>query len=115
MSYLEELAAKYSEDGGEKVGYIHKGLVIDVFNISNDPENSFMVLGEDILRWGLHPETTASWHTHPGRNANLSVADYESFLNYPLLLHYIIGKNEIRVYRVEDGTVIEQKEDLFTW
>lgn len=115
MSLFQQLQSRYSEEGPERVGFIKGQEIVEVYNISSDPSNTFIILGEDIINHALDPETKASWHTHPGRSPNLSVTDYESFLNFPDLLHCIVGKDEIRVYRVEDGAVIEQEADSFTW
>jgi proteasome lid subunit RPN8/RPN11 len=50
-----------------------------------------------------------TWHTHPEGSANLSEQDYMGFRNWPRLRHYIIGKNEIRCFELQDNFVIEVK------
>lgn len=54
------------------------------------------------------PETIGTFHTHPGANANLSHEDYESFMGYPRLVHYIVGDNGVHKFRIMDGTLINE-------
>lgn len=82
------------------------GSLIEVPNISPHPENSFMVQGADILKYALSGEAIATWHTHPKKDANLTVEDHEMFLNYPDLEHYIVGTDGVRSYVVKNGRVI---------
>lgn len=91
--------------GNERVGFILKtGEIVEVDNVCDEPEDGFDVRGEDLLRY--LPIATASWHTHPGTSSNLSVNDYETFLNHPNLDHFIIGDDGITKYVVRDGVVI---------
>lgn len=52
------------------------------------------------------PEVVGTFHTHPNASANLSFEDYESFMGYPRLTHYIIGKDGVKVYKVINGVLI---------
>ena len=54
------------------------------------------------------PDTLGSFHTHPGQSANLSYDDYASFLAYPRLVHYIIGSEGVKTYRVVDGRLLNE-------
>lgn len=47
----------------------------------------------------------ASWHTHPGGTANLSVEDWETFVQWPEQLHVIVGSDGIRWYAVKGSAV----------
>lgn len=53
-------------------------------------------------------DTLATFHTHPGQSANLSYEDYESFMGYPYLTHYIIGADGIKSYRVVNGRLLNE-------
>jgi proteasome lid subunit RPN8/RPN11 len=93
--------------GIERVGFVlQDGSLIEVPNISPHPENSFMVRGEDIMKYALSGEAQATWHTHPVKDGNLTIEDHEMFLNYPELEHYIVGNDGVRRYSVKDGRVI---------
>ena len=95
----------YFEGEKERVGFVLRdGTLVEVANHCSDPENGFEVSGEDIIRYT--DDAVATWHTHPGETNNLSVGDYQTFLSWPNLRHFIIGTNGIREYYVEDGEVL---------
>ena len=98
------LHSKYGGDL-ERVGFIlSDDTLVEVQNICDKPEGGFDVSGEDLV---LHMDNAvASWHTHPNTTSNLSVGDFDSFLNYPKLRHFIIGSDGITEYYVEDGEVL---------
>jgi proteasome lid subunit RPN8/RPN11 len=55
----------------------------------------------------------ATFHTHPNKSSNLSKEDYDAFVNWEKLLHFIIGKDKISCYKVsERGTVIVENKDV---
>jgi proteasome lid subunit RPN8/RPN11 len=99
------LLDKYSNEGPERCGFIVAGEVIEVPNICAQPAEGFQMRGEDILRYAEHAE--AMWHTHPGAPSNLSVDDYTAFLNWPGLLHYVVGSDGVRCFKVVKGAVLE--------
>ena len=89
----------------ERVGFILKsGEIVEVPNVCAKPEEGFDVSGEDIVKYA--DTSVATWHTHPGGNNNLSVSDFNTFLNWPELDHYIVGTNGVRRYYVEQGEVL---------
>jgi proteasome lid subunit RPN8/RPN11 len=113
MSSLKnKLLEMYAPTGEERVGFVlGNGKVVEVKNISADPERSFMIQTSDIEKYLIkQPKLKATWHTHPGKNSNLSVSDYVGFQNYPDVAHYIIGSDGIRKYVVEDGAVLQQND-----
>lgn len=112
MSLQNRLKEFYSETGNERVGFILKNNHIrEVPNIADDPENAFMLLSEDIQEYLLSGKAVATFHTHPGASANLSVSDYIGFQNYPDVDHYVVGKDGVRKYEVEeDGTIIQSED-----
>ncbi|MBD9544247.1 hypothetical protein IB276_32910 [Ensifer sp. ENS04] len=88
----------------ERCGFILKtGEIVEVVNICPTPTNGFDMRGEDLIRYT--PIASASWHTHPGEDSNLSAGDFQSFLNWPELDHYIVGNDGVTRFRVEDGDV----------
>lgn len=89
----------------ERVGFIlNDGEIVEVENICDKPEEGFEVSPEDIIQFS--DRMIATWHTHPDESANLSTNDYENYLEWPHLEHYIIGTNGVAKYVVEDGDVI---------
>lgn len=96
----------YSDTGSERVGFILKdGSFVEVPNVSGDPEKGFEIDGRDILAHLASAKGT--WHTHPGQDANLSMADYRAFIQFPDWEHWIVGANkDLRRYFVEDGVVL---------
>lgn len=83
------------------------GTVIEVPNIiGSEGKDEFQVAGQHILEYVISGKAFATWHTHPRKDANLTVPDNEMFLRYPELEHYIIGTDGIRRYLVKNGRVI---------
>ena len=76
-------------------------------NIYEDPTKGFEMSFEDMDRLD-DPDVIGTFHTHPGQGANLSQEDYESFLDYPALTHYIVGKDGIRTYKIINGRVLNE-------
>jgi proteasome lid subunit RPN8/RPN11 len=95
----------YLPTGPERCGFVMPdGSLVEVENIAHEPEEGFEMSGEAILE---HLETAiGTWHTHPGETANLSMADYRAFLNFPNWRHFIIGADGIMEFYIEDGAVL---------
>lgn len=92
-----------AKDSVERCGVIlSTGKIIECKNIAEEPENSFEIGPEDMIREGV----VATWHTHPRTSANLSVDDYAGFLNWPNLTHYIVSREAVRAYTVLHGMVV---------
>lgn len=88
-------------------GYItNKNEVIQCENVHPNKYNNFMFSCEDLDK--LENESViATFHTHPKKSANLSKEDYNAFLNWEKLLHFIIGQDKINCYKVsEQGTIV---------
>jgi proteasome lid subunit RPN8/RPN11 len=103
MSF-SELLPLYEGDL-ERCGFILRtGEVIEVPNICPEPAHGFEMRGEDLIKYT--PIAAASWHTHPGEDSNLSSDDFFGFLNWPELAHFIIGKDGVTKFVVEDGDVL---------
>jgi proteasome lid subunit RPN8/RPN11 len=89
----------------ERVGFIlDGGEIVECKNIAEKPEDTFEVDPAEVV---LHADAAvATWHTHPGGDNNLSANDYEMFLAWPGLTHFIVGENGVQAYTVEDGDVL---------
>ena len=74
-------------------------------NACEDPENGFEFSFEDLEKLD-DPNILGTFHTHPNHSNNLSYEDYESFLNYPVLTHYIIGDNGVKSYKIVREKVV---------
>lgn len=80
--------------------------MIELTNLADDHLDSY------AAEWAetTPPEAVAStWHTHPNGSANLSVADWKTFVSYPAMEHIIIGTDGVRFYGVHNGAVINLK------
>ncbi len=92
----------------ERVGIVtHDGDVVELINVSNDRVKGFSVSGEDLMTWFASGQAKSSWHTHDGKSANLSADDYQGFLNWPEMDHYIISHSAIHRYYTVNGAVLE--------
>lgn len=78
---------------------------VECSNVCEDPENGFEFSFEDLEKLD-DPNTLGTFHTHPNHSNNLSYEDYESFLNYPVLVHYIIGNDGVKSYKIVGEKVV---------
>lgn len=107
VSVINKLRTIYEKSEDERGGYITSDdLVFEVKNVHSDTKNNFMFSCEDLDK--LDQENViATFHTHPNKSSNLSKEDYDSFVNWEKLLHFIVGRDKITCYKVsEKGTVI---------
>lgn len=104
---LKQLQDKYRDEGNERGGYItSENIAFEVNNIHPQADNNFMFSCEDLDKLDSN-DVIATFHTHPNKTSNLSKEDYDSFVNWEKLLHFIIGKDKISCYKVSDrGTVV---------
>lgn len=100
---LDILQAMYTDNGPERVGVIVNEVVVELTNINPNPNDGGSLSDEDIMKL---IDADATWHTHPGQDSTPSMDDYESFMSWPKLSHYIIGKDGVSMYRVENGILI---------
>ena len=105
----EVLLSFYQVDGPERVGFIlSDGSVVEVKNCHPTPKDGFDVCIEDIIKY--EDQATGTFHTHPGHTSNLSDVDWVCYLNWPRLLHFIVGSDGVRCFAVRDGAVIDVGE-----
>lgn len=96
------------EGDKERVGFVlDDGTIIECQNIAPEPEDSFDVSGEEILKYC--DRAVATWHTHPGAKSNLSVGDADTFVLWPDLLHYIVGIDGVTAYAVVNNSVVRHE------
>lgn len=92
-------------DTVERCGLVlASGRVFQTDNVHPEPEKGFEIPIEKMIEF--EQELVGTWHTHPGKPATLSEADYDGFRNWPSLTHYIVGADGVRAYRVEDGLCV---------
>ena len=109
-SICSKLQEFYAPSGKERVGFILKsGEIIEALNEHPDAYTGFEVDMEDFLE--KEPEIWATFHTHPGGPANLSMDDYTAFKNWPNWLHLVVGHDGIKVYKVDNGVVLNVGDD----
>lgn len=99
------LAEYHDRNGPERVGIIlTDGTIHELENKADDPFSQFRIDPSVLI--ALEDEIEATWHTHPHGYANLSVADYQTFLAWPQFFHYIVGNDTVICFSVKDNVVI---------
>jgi proteasome lid subunit RPN8/RPN11 len=89
----------------ERVGLILKdGQVIELPNVSAEPEKSFLVLADDIMPYLNDAEAT--FHTHPNGGAEPSAEDMLGFQMWPDLSHWIVAPEGTARFIVYQGAVV---------
>lgn len=78
---------------------------VECKNVCENPDQGFELSFEDLMKLD-NQDSIGTFHTHPKQDANLSYEDYESFLGYPRLTHFIIGKDGVKSYKVIEGKLI---------
>lgn len=78
---------------------------IECKNICTDPYAGYEMSFDDMDRLD-DPEVVGTFHTHPNGSSNLSFEDYESFMGYPRLTHYIIGKDGVKKFKILNGELV---------
>lgn len=95
-----------ADDKLERCGLVLKGnKIIECENQHNNPARGFYLSPEDLVKY--EDEMTGTWHTHPGQTANLSQEDHVGFNQWPRLLHFIVGTDGVRCFKVDHTAVIE--------
>lgn len=85
------------------------GTVMQLPNVHEEPEKGFHIDPECFLK-EVEAGASATWHTHPGRDPNLSEEDMSGFRSWPDLTHHIVGIRDgakaIASFKVLDGGVV---------
>lgn len=102
----ELLATLGEPDAAERGGWIlDDGTIVELQNVFEDPKEG-CVIDPTVEQLDLLPRVVATWHTHPGANANLSAGDAETFCAWSNLHHAIVGTDGVRWYAVKNGAVV---------
>lgn len=92
----------------ERCGVIlNTGKVIELKNVSNNPQMEFAIADLDLQIY--LSQVIAFWHSHnehTGGSPNLSVEDYTTFLKYPQHLHIIFCYDKYIIFAVKNNLVI---------
>jgi proteasome lid subunit RPN8/RPN11 len=104
-----DIALKFGAE--ERCGVIAAdGSIMEVPNIHEEPVKGFHMEPTCFLV-AVEAGAVATWHTHPGRDPNLSEEDMAGFRAWPQLEHHIIGIRDgeptVHSFRViDDGVVV---------
>lgn len=95
----------------ERCGVItRRGRVVELTNVHPSPVEGFIIKPQEVLHWLGSGKAVATWHTHPGADPNLSDADYNGFLQWPGLDHWIAGVRDGEpfavCFQIVDGLVV---------
>lgn len=107
---LAELNDALEHGAAERCGVITAdGQVIEIQNIHENPVVGFHMEPGAFIQ-AVEAGAIATWHTHPGRDPNLSQEDFEGFHAWPNLVHHIIGIRDgepaVHSFRFEDGALV---------
>lgn len=104
-----DVALKFG--AGERCGVIlTNGDIVEIPNIHQEPVKGFHMEPVCFLA-AVTDGAIGTWHTHPGRDPNLSEEDMKGFRAWPQLTHHIVGirdgapaSHSFKV--IEDGVVV---------
>lgn len=83
---------------------LEDGEIIETKNVHPEPDKGFEIDPKVILeRLG---DITGTWHTHPNKDSILSEDDIICYRAWPDLDHFILGRDGIRKYVVNDRGVV---------
>lgn len=102
-----ELEAGQPERCGVILG---DGEIVELLNVHAEPEKGFHMDPKAFLEQ-IDDGAVGTWHTHPGRDPNLSEEDMNGFRQWPRLTHHIIGIRDgqpaVATFKVlDDGIVV---------
>ena len=104
----EKLSVLYSLEA-ERCGFVlDNKKIIKLKNISPYPDLAFAFDPEEFNKYV--DTAMATWHTHTHKDPNLSFDDYQFFLSWPKLKHFIISSDAVWSYEVVNGSVIVHHE-----
>lgn len=88
---LDRLTNALTPGAPERCGLIGaRGGFIEIENVHAQPEAGFHMEPGAFLA-AIKKGARATWHTHPGKDPNLSEEDMAGFRQWPGLKHYIVG------------------------
>lgn len=109
---LEWLPFKPEPEEDETCGVVLKDLtIIELPNRSSYPHDAFVITEEDMAPY--LGDVLATWHTHPRGPGNLSIDDYNTFMDLSEIHHLIITPKSVSCYKTEDSWVLNIGRRLF--
>lgn len=106
------LKSCYSDSGIERGGYIAKGVLYECENESPNPIEIFKMKISDLEEMEK-AEAECTFHTHVNGSMNLSMDDYQSFIDWADMKHIIVGKDGVKCYAVnEKGNVVVEEIEI---
>jgi proteasome lid subunit RPN8/RPN11 len=108
---LERLSDALAPGLPERCGLVGaRGGFHEVGNIHVDPVAGFHMEPSALID-AVEKGAVATWHTHPGKDPNLSDEDMAGFKQWPQLRHYIVGIRDgepcVVCFMIEDGIVMK--------
>lgn len=84
------------------------GTLAEVDNIHPEPARGFEMCPKAFLL--VVADAVATWHTHPGKDPNLSQEDRNGFRQWPNLIHHIVGIRDgepaVHSFKVVEGGIV---------
>lgn len=109
---FDSLKSLYSDTGIEKGGYIADGIIYECENESSNPIDFFKMKVSDLEEMEKK-ETECTFHTHVNGSMNLTMDDYQAFIDWGHLKHIIVGKDGVKCYAVnENGNVVVEDIEI---
>lgn len=105
----ETLESMYVDNGIERGGYVNSTGVVECKNVHVNPVENFELDFEDLDEM-CKEDCFATWHVHVNGLSNLTTMDYRSFQNYPEHYHFIVGKDGLSCYKVNERGVVVIEE-----
>jgi proteasome lid subunit RPN8/RPN11 len=107
---LSNLSDALAPGAPERCGLIGpRGGFIEVDNLHETPELGFHMDPSAFLS-AVKSGAVATWHTHPGKDPNLSEEDMRGFKQWPQLKHYVVGIRDgeptVVAFEVRDNIVV---------
>lgn len=62
-------------------------------NRSSQPQTSFLIDPQALLRAAVSGRLVGCWHTHPGGSGSPSASDRQAAQDWPDLVHVIVGES----------------------
>jgi proteasome lid subunit RPN8/RPN11 len=94
----------------ERCGVVRPdGTIWQIANIHPQPKQGFVMEPKSFLD-EVEAGAAETWHTHPGQDPNLSEEDMAGFMQWPDLVHHIVGirdgKPTIASFKVVDDVLV---------
>lgn len=75
--------------------------LVELANVHPEPLEGYMPDPAEVIP--LIAEAVGTWHSHPGRTAQPSSQDAQTFAGWPDWTHVIVGLDGVRAFRIKNG------------